>query len=45
MALFVLGLSEGLTGSADPGKDDTGLVLDTDRLPKRVRVRKDPQPL
>src|ERR1700754_976721 len=43
MALFVLGLSEGLTAVADPGRDDTGLLLDTDRLPKRVRVPKEPQ--
>ena len=43
MALFVLGLSEGLTALADPGRDDTGLLLDADHLPKRVRVRKEPQ--
>jgi DNA-binding XRE family transcriptional regulator len=45
MALFVLGLSEGLTALADPGRDDTGLLLDADHLPKRVRVPKLPQPL
>ena len=45
MALFVLGLSEGLTGLADPGRDDTGLLLDADHLPKRVRARKEPQSL
>ena len=45
MALFVLGLSDGLTAIADPSRDDTGLLLDNDRLPKRVRVPKEPQPL
>jgi DNA-binding XRE family transcriptional regulator len=45
MALFVLGLSDGLTALADPGRDDTGLLLDEDHLPKRVRVPKQPQPL
>jgi DNA-binding XRE family transcriptional regulator len=45
MALFVLGLSSGLTNLADPSKDDTGLLLDADRLPKRVRVPKNPRPL
>lgn len=45
MALFVLGLSDGLTALADPSRDDTGLLLDTDRLPKRVRVPKEPKPL
>jgi|SRR5882757_2428596 len=45
MALFVLGLSDALTGIADPSRDDTGLLLDTDRLPKRVRVSKEPRSL
>lgn len=45
MALFVLGLSHALTQVADPGKDDTGLLLDADRLPKRVRAPKEPQAL
>jgi DNA-binding XRE family transcriptional regulator len=45
MALFVLGLSDALTKVADPGRDDTGLLLDADNLPKRVRVPKEPQPL
>jgi DNA-binding XRE family transcriptional regulator len=43
MALFVLGLSDGLTELANPGRDDTGLLLEIDRLPKRVRARKEPQ--
>jgi DNA-binding XRE family transcriptional regulator len=45
MTLFVLGLSHALTDLADPGKDDTGLLLDADRLPKRVRKPKEPQAL
>ena len=45
MSLFVLGLSDALTTLADPGQDDTGLLLDGDRLPKRVRVPKEPQAL
>jgi DNA-binding XRE family transcriptional regulator len=45
MALFVLGLSDALTALADPGQDDTGLLLDADHLPKRVRAPKEPQSL
>ena len=45
MALFVLGLSDALTALADPGQDDTGLLLDADHLPKRVRVPKEPPAL
>jgi DNA-binding XRE family transcriptional regulator len=45
MALFVLGLSDALTAVADPGRDDTGLLLDADHLPKRVRPPKEPQAL
>jgi hypothetical protein len=45
MALFVLGLSDGLTALADPGRDDTGLLLDADLVPKRVRPRKEPRSL
>jgi DNA-binding XRE family transcriptional regulator len=45
MSLFVLGLSDALAKVADPGSDDTGLLTDTDRLPKRVRVPKAPKPL
>ena len=45
MALFALGLSNALTAIADPGQDDTGLLLDADHLPKRVRVPKAPQAL
>lgn len=45
MSLFVLGLHEALGTIADASRDDTGLLLDAERLPKRVRVRKDPTPL
>ena len=45
MALFVLGLHESLGTIVDASRDDTGLLLDTERLPKRVRVHKDPTPL
>lgn len=42
MTLFVLGLSHFLANLIDPSKDDQGLLLDEERLPKRVRVKKDP---
>ena len=45
MTLFVWGLSEALTALADPGRDDTGLLLDADHLPKRVRPPKELQAL
>jgi hypothetical protein len=44
-ALFVLGLSDALTALADPGRDDTGFLLDADHLPKRVRPAKETQAL
>jgi DNA-binding XRE family transcriptional regulator len=40
MALFVLGLGDALGEIADPRRDDQGLLLDAERLPKRVRVKK-----
>lgn len=45
MALFVLGLGEALGDIVDARHDDQGLLLDIERLPKRVRMRKDPRPL
>lgn len=45
MALFVLGLSDSLSEIADVRKDDAGLLLDAERLPKRVRVKKEPTAL
>ena len=45
MALFVLGFGDALGELVDPGRDDEGLLLDAERLPKRVRPKKAPQPL
>lgn len=45
MTFFVLGFTDALTDLVDPGADDQGLLLDLDRLPKRVRVKKEPKPL
>jgi transcriptional regulator with XRE-family HTH domain len=40
MALFVLGFGEALGELIDARNDERGLILDEERLPKRVRVRK-----
>jgi DNA-binding XRE family transcriptional regulator len=40
MVLFVLGFGDVFKDVIDPSRDDTGLMLDEARLPKRVRVRK-----
>jgi transcriptional regulator with XRE-family HTH domain len=40
MALFVLGFGEALRDLIDSSRDDTGLMLDEDRLPKRIRMKK-----
>src|SRR5262245_19643314 len=45
MALFVLGFGTALGDLVDPRHDDQGLLLDAQRLPKRVRVRKEPTSL
>jgi DNA-binding XRE family transcriptional regulator len=45
MALFVLGFGEAIGDIVDPGRDDVGLLLDIERLPKRVRPRKAPTAL
>lgn len=37
--LFVLGMTDRLAELADVRHDTTGLQLDEDRLPKRIRVR------
>jgi hypothetical protein len=37
--LQALGLLEGLSLLADPGRDTVGLALAADRLPQRVRLR------
>jgi len=40
MALFVLGFGSPLGALIDVSRDDTGLLLDEERLPKRVRMKK-----
>jgi transcriptional regulator with XRE-family HTH domain len=45
MALFVLGFDAALLDLADVRHDDQGLLLEIERLPKRIRARKVPQPL
>ena len=42
MALFVLGFGDAVGDIVDPRRDDVGLLLDAERLPKRVRPRKVP---
>jgi transcriptional regulator with XRE-family HTH domain len=42
MVLFVLGLGTPLADFADAGRDEQGLLLDAERLPKRVRARREP---
>lgn len=45
MALFVLGLGGALGELADARRDEMGLQLDEERLPKRVRIKKSPASL
>jgi transcriptional regulator with XRE-family HTH domain len=45
MTLFVLGFGEAFGSLADAGRDEQGLLLDEERLPKRVRLKKSPTPL
>jgi DNA-binding XRE family transcriptional regulator len=45
MALFVLGLGDALGDVVDPRRDDIGLLLDAQRLPKRVRPKRAPTAL
>jgi transcriptional regulator with XRE-family HTH domain len=40
MALFVLGFGDAFRDLIDPSRDEVGLLLDEDRLPKRVRMKK-----
>jgi transcriptional regulator with XRE-family HTH domain len=42
MALFVLGFGAALGDLTDAGRDEDGLLLDEERLPKRVRLKKAP---
>ena len=39
-ALFVLGLTENLRNLADQSRDITGLMLEEERLPKRIRYKR-----
>ena len=39
-ALYVLGFGSPLSELVDPRRDEIGLLLDLERMPKRVRVRK-----
>ena len=43
MALFALGFGTILGGLVDSSSDEQGLLLDEQRLPKRVRTRKEPR--
>jgi DNA-binding XRE family transcriptional regulator len=45
MALFALGFGNAFGDLLDPGRDEQGLLLDAERLPKRIRVKKEPRPL
>jgi transcriptional regulator with XRE-family HTH domain len=45
MALFVLGFGGALADLIDVRRDEVGLQLDEERLPKRVRVKKTPTSL
>jgi hypothetical protein len=45
MALFVLGFGEAFGNLIDARRDEEGLLMDEERLPKRVRVKKAPKPL
>lgn len=42
MVLFVLGFGYAIGDVVDPRRDDIGLLLDTERLPKRVRPKMTP---
>ena len=45
MALFVLGLGTPFADLVDAGSDDQALLLDAERLPTRVRIKKEPTEL
>lgn len=45
IALFALGFGTPLSDLIDQRNDDTGLLLDLEKLPKRVRSKKKPQSL
>jgi hypothetical protein len=45
MALFVLGFGEVFSTWTDVRRDQEGLLLDEERLPKRIRIKRAPAPL
>ena len=45
MALFVLGFGDALGDLVDASSDEQGLLLDGQRVPKRVRPKREPVPL
>jgi len=45
MTLFVLGLGTPMDSVADTTSDEQGRLFSDRQLPKRIRPRKDPQPL
>jgi transcriptional regulator with XRE-family HTH domain len=45
MALFVLGFGDPFAELVDASRDEQGLLLDAQRVPKRVRSRKEPSSL
>lgn len=44
MVLFVLGFGDAIGELIDARKDEQGLLLDVERVPKRIRARKVPTP-
>jgi hypothetical protein len=42
MALFVLGFGDAFADLVDASRDEQGLLLDAQRVPKRVRLKKVP---
>ena len=44
MVLFVLGFGDAISELIDARNDDQGLLLDVERVPKRIRARKNPTP-
>jgi transcriptional regulator with XRE-family HTH domain len=45
MALFVLGFGDRLRDLIDARRDEQGLMLDAERLPKRIRMKRAVKPL
>jgi transcriptional regulator with XRE-family HTH domain len=43
-ALFALGLADRLADLADPRNDSVGLGLEEERLPERIRLRRQREP-